>query len=235
MKNYLIFLLLSTALLCPDPATGQIDQNLTSIEIMGSQGVFESGFLIRPEGRYRQTKGSPYLYDEWKPGRVWMSGDTLPIKLSLRYNIYGNEMQFLYEQDTFAISNPFSVRGIELDGRYFEFLAFMHHGNENMAWFEVLIDGPYRLLSWHGVRLDAGREPMTPYHPQNEYNRFVHVKKHYLQTPDNPDPMEAPDIRKEWVRLAGERGGVVKEFIRDERIRLHREDDLIRLVMKLND
>ena len=208
--------------------------NLSSMEIIGAQGVYESAFLIRPEGRYSQVKGSPYLNEEWQDSKVWIEGDTVAGSFFMRYNIYGNEMQFIYGSDTFAVSNPLSIERIEIDQRVFEYLAFDHHDNANMAYFEVLVDGDYRLLVRYEVRLDAGRQAMTPYHPQNDSDHFVQIKTFYIQQPGQPNPQELPDSRKDWLKLAGEDEAGLKMFFEENRIRFHRESDLIRIIEQLN-
>lgn len=210
------------------------EKDLTSVEILSSQGVYESAFMIRPEGRYRKIKGTPYLNAKWMPGKVWLEGDSVPANFYMRYNVYGNEMQFIYKQDTFAIANPLSLSKIELDNQQFEYLAFLHYENINMAYFVVITDGAYRLLARHEVRLQAGREPMTPYHPQNEYDRFVHLKSYYLQGPDEPNPFPVPASKKDWYAFAGKQKDELKAFLKEEKIHLTREEDLVKLIDFIN-
>ncbi len=208
--------------------------SLSSVEIMGAQGVFESAFMIRPEGRYKKVKGSPYLDSKWQASQVWLGSDSIPTEFPMRYNIYGNEMQFVHEADTFAIANPLSIRKILLGDHWFEYMDFIHNGNDNLAYFEILVSGPYRLLVLHRVILSAGKEPLTPYHPQNDYDRFVSSRKYYVQTPGSPVPVLMQESRSAWITLSGNNKENFKNYIKSEKIRFHKEEDLIKLVEFLN-
>lgn len=203
---------------------------LVSIDILNDQGIFESAFKIRPEGRYREIQGSPYLNPDWKMGQIWLEGDSLPGIFSMRYNVYGNEMQFIVGNDTFAITNPFVVSSIVLDNREFKYLAFDHNGNDNMAYFEVIAEGKYRLLALHKTILNQGKEPLTPYHPQTQNDQFLYVKTYFLQTPDEPNPVKVKDSKKFWATHLHENRTELNAFIRENRIRISRESDLVKLI-----
>lgn len=217
----------------PNQSWGQ-SASANSFEVITSKGISSSAFRIRPEGRYRQIKGSPYLNEQWTAGQVWLDGDSIPGSFLMRYNIYGNEMQFIFNADTFAIGNPLLINDLDLDGRRFKYLAFMYNDNPNMAFFETLVEGKWRLLARHQVVLQAGREPMTPYHPQNEYDRFVHQVIYYLQTADNPSPQPAPNSKREWLVLAASKQEQVNSYIKNNKLKVNRQEDLKRLVAFYN-
>jgi len=233
MRNAFIFVTFILFVWCYSPTYGQSDK-LSTIEVISSDGIYESAFRIRPEGRYEKIKGSPYLEENWTQGQIWLEGDSLPGIFDMRFNVYGNEMQYIYEKDTFAIGNPFSIDKILFSNRHFEYLAFLYNDNQNMAYFEVLVEGKVRLLARYQVSLKLGKKPLTAYHPQNEYDWFVQGRVYYLQTAGQPNPTVIPDRKRIWIDLAEEDNGEMSRFIKDNRLKLNREKDLIRLVEYLN-
>lgn len=189
---------------------------------------------IHPEGRYAEVKGSPYLYDSWSDGRIILKDDTVGAGFRLRYNVYGNEMQFINKADTFAISNPLKLNAVWLNGHRFEYLPFTLNKNENMAYFEVLAEGKIRLLVRHSSRLESGMDPVTPYHCQNSYDRFVSGKVYYYQTAEMELPRELPSGRSAFLSIKEFNRPDLKEFIHARKIRLHNDQDLAVLFTWIN-
>ena len=228
----LIFIFVGFMLSLPSQAQ---NDNLSSIEVISSAGVFESAFMIRPEGRYKKVHGSPYLNEAWLSGLIWLDGDTVAGKYLMRYNVYGNEMQFIHKQDTFAVSNPLLIDRIQRGNQVFEYLPFIHRDNQSIAYFEVLEEGFFRLLVRHRVRLLRGKEPVTPYHSQNQYDRFVTGSTYYIQHHGDAIPVEVPKKKADWIKLAGLNGGKFKSFLHSEKIRLQKKDDIIKTLKYLNE
>ncbi len=204
--------------------------------------IFSTGFdgsriayHIQPEGRYTEIKGSPYLSDEWINGAIQLKTDSVPSPFRMRYNIYGNEMQFIYLKDTFAVSNPYKVAAVWLENRRFEYLSFVINENQQYAYFEVMVDGPYRLLKLHGARLDAGRDPVTPYHCQNSTDRFVKTESWYYQSEAMPVPEALPGSARSLSRIFQKSIPGLLEQMKTMRFRIHRETDLVRIFSWMNE
>ncbi len=189
---------------------------------------------IRPEGRYADIKGSPYLDESWKPGRIYLVSDTVGAAFLMRYNVYANEMQFISHADTLAISNPLKVKRIFLDGRCFEYLPFLLNGNENMAWFSILESGKNRLLLRYGSRLERGSDPVTPYHCQNASDHFAAGKYYYYQTTEMAMPAEIPTNRNAFTGIKAFGNPEIREYIKVHKISLRNEKDLADLFSWIN-
>ncbi len=210
-------------------------QNTRYLEIF-STGMDGSqvALHIRPEGRYREIKGSPYLYNSWLPGGIMLKEDSIGAEFSIRYNVYGNEMQFISKNDTFAIANPLKVNKVNIGEHHFEYLPFNLNGNDNMAWFEVINTGKNRLLIRYATRMEGGMDPVTPYHCQNSSDRFVTSKYYYYQTVSMDSPQEIPTGRKAFLSLQDFNRPNVKDFVHNNKIKLHKEEDLRELFTWMN-
>jgi hypothetical protein len=186
----------------------------------------QMAYHIRPEGRYVEMKGSPYLYEAWSDGRIMLKDDTVGAEFSMRYNVYGNEMQFINGADTFAIANPLKLNAVWLEGHRFEYLPFTLNKNANMAYFEVLNPGKVRLLVRHSSRIETGMEPVTPYHCQNSSDRFVTGKVYYYQTIEMDMPSELPSGKRDFLSIRAFNRPELKEFMHSQKIRMRNEQDL---------
>lgn len=231
----ILILLLIGLLLSFNTLSGQevSTGNPNYIQVNNTMGdVFNYAFQIRPEGRYQQIKGSPYLYEEWIEGRVKMAGDSVFLHFPMRYNLYANEMQFIFRQDTFAVANPLAVEEIQLEDHRFVYLPFHHRDNLNMAYFEILVEGPVDLLLRRESRLEWGTDPVTPYHCQNDHDRFVKKSIYYYWEEGQDEPVEMPPYPREVYRLDFVKPH--KEYIKENRLKVRKEDDLIQLFNWIN-
>ena len=211
------------------------DKGLHFVEVYstGYDGT-QLAYHINPEGRYQEIKGSPYLFEEWKEGAILLKDDSVPVSFKMRFNIYGNEMQFIYGSDTFAISNPHKVQSVWIDGRKFQYQPFIVNNNQHYGYFEVLADGKYRLLKLNGARLDAGTEPVTPYHCQNSSDRFVRTIAYYYQDPSGADPSMLSTTRMNLASIRSGSGEKARDYLHDEKLRPGKEADLVRFFEWLN-
>ncbi len=183
-------------------------------------------FHIRPEGRYANVKGSPYLDSVWRSGRIFLKADTIGSEFLVRYNVYGNEMQFLHKSDTLAISNPLMVEVILLAGHRFEYLPFLWNKNENMAWFKIIADGKARFMVRYSSRLETGTDPVSPYHCQNSADRFVSGKHYYYQLSGMAMPAEMPANKNAFLSIKKFNSQEIIDFIRSKRISFRDEEDM---------
>ena len=189
--------------------------------------LFHYSFQISPDERLTEIRGTPFFNEAWQDAEVELVHDTLIYYFPMRYNMYVNQMQFIYREDTFSIGNPLMVDHVQLGGHRFVYLPF-HLGEQfNMAWFEVMTEGWPRLLVRHESRLDAGSVPVTPYHCQNDYSRFVKRSVSYYMTAEMDEPVEIPLSRKKFDSLDILDG--YRDSIRELRINPRRQGDLVEL------
>ncbi|MFA6483742.1 MAG: hypothetical protein WCW62_14265 [Bacteroidales bacterium] len=227
MKTKIIFISLFFWVMFSAKGQENIKQQQTFVEIFSTGFDFSPVVIpIRPEGRYSDIKGSPYLSDQWADGSIMLINDTDSAGFRMRYNVYGNEMQFIHDADTMAIANPLKLNAVWLNGRRFEYLPFILNKNENMAYFEIITEGKIKLLVRHSIRLESGMDPVTPYHCQNSTDRFVAGKFYYYQTVGMEKPEELPLGKGAFLSLPPFNRPEVKEFIHERKIRLQKQDDL---------
>ena len=184
--------------------------------------------------QYLSVEGSPYLYKSWSAGRILLVNDTVGAEYRIRFNVYGNEMQFINKSDTLIIANPQMISAILLDGHRFEYLPYFQGTTQEMTYFEVIAEGKVRLLVRHSCRLDKGSGEVTPYSGRSTNDRFISEKFFYYQTVEMESPGELPLARNTFLSLPGFNTPDVKEYMTSQKIKLRNEQDLLKLFTWIN-
>lgn len=208
-------------------------QQLNYIEVTGYSGS-RMAIQKRLDNRYETIAGSPYLVDSWQAGRVFLSDDTTGIELSMRYNVFGQEMEFVNRMDTLVISYPEKIDKIILDGHLFQYQNYMIDGNQLSSFFEVLVQGKTKLLVRFHCRLEKGTTEITPYSVVGKKDRFVQEKIYYYQTIDMDMPDILPVSRKTFLSLPVFNRTEIQDLLKLKKTNPRREDDLVALFRAIN-
>lgn len=188
----------------------------------------------RLDNKYNTVKGSPFLNEAWSDGRIMLINDSVGAELKMRFNVYGNEMQFIDGADTLIITNPMRLHALWLDGRRFEYLPYRTGTSEKATYFEVLITGKVKLLLRHSCRLQKGSTDVTPYSSGVTDDQFVPEKSYYYQNIDMETAGELPLVRKGFISIPEFSIPEVEEFMKAKKIKLRDEKDLITLFTWIN-
>lgn len=141
------------------------------------------------EKKYTDIEGSPYLFDKWKKGELVMSDSKVKEGVSLRYNIYEEQLEVLNNKQTLALF-PSSIQ---------EFTIHTHDENERQInyrfrngfniqsyskddFFQVLYDGENKLLAKLKTQLIEGSG--SSYGRTDGGSIFQHSKEYYIVKPD---------------------------------------------------
>ena len=88
--------------------------------------------------------GSPYLSEEFIVGTMTALNGTVIPGLKYRYDIYGDEMQFILNMDTATINKPLALRSLEIGDQKFQYEVFMLDANRvATGYFEIIEEGGY--------------------------------------------------------------------------------------------
>jgi hypothetical protein len=208
-------------------------QQLNYLEVTGYSGS-RMALQKRFDNRYETIAGSPYLVDFWQPGRVFVPDDTTGIEFSMRYNVLGQEMEFVNRMDTLVISYPEKIDKIILDDHLFQYQNYMDDGNQLSAFFEILLQGRTKLLVRYHCRLERGTTEITPYSGEGKKDRFVQEKIYYYQTIDMDMPDILPVSRKTFLLLPVFNGTEIQDLLKLNKTNPRREDDLVVLFTAIN-
>lgn len=188
-------------------------------------------FMASSADGYKDVKGSPYLSSEFVEGAIYTkSGDVFPGEY--RYDIYANRVQFMNNDILYQVAYPDSVLKIEIGDITLKYVEYRDGNEARKGYFIVLEDGDCLLLQQKNkVWYDA--LPAKPYQTP-EPARFGNGKDLLFLQYGN-----APAVRvtneKDVIKLLGSKGAEAKIIIDTEKLKVNKEQDLIRLVRRLNE
>ncbi|MEZ5199131.1 MAG: hypothetical protein R2764_22935 [Bacteroidales bacterium] len=170
---------------------------------------------------------SMYLDDEWKTATVILKDNTVKENLSIRYNIYTQQMQFIQNSDTLAFGNPVEIASVVFDGRTFIFSSFYCNDQVKQGYFEVMCGGECKLLLHRCIKYKYVEECSDP-NTEFVKEEYFLGKKFYILRNDQP-AIVLPNKKNDVVDLLSNSNVDIKSYIRENKIKINQEKDLIKL------
>ena len=180
-----------------------------------------------------RIEGSMYLDDDFKLGELILVDDSYKDGAFYRYNVYSNEMEIVEEKDTLAIISPERIKYLKFNDGTFVFTKFKYKNKINRGYFELLVNGNYKLLLRRIAIFEPYNPPYTALHSGSEYDRFIILKSYYLQKDGNP----ALKIRKNKqyiLSILKDKRKELEKYIKQNKLKIHKDKDLIDLVNYYN-
>ncbi len=171
---------------------------------------------------YLGEKGSMYLFKNWEPAVIVLSdGNVLENRL-VRYDLYHQQMQFVYNGDTLAFASPDEISHVTVHGKKYVFTDFIENSKMNQSLMEVLNDGKCKLLV--NKRVD---------YIILSNNSCVISKHYYIKKGENP--AEEVGLKCKYVVSAfpGDENEI-RRYIKKNKLRFKTCKDLCRVVEYYN-
>ncbi len=169
------------------------------------------------------------LRDEYESGLT----ETNQINGLFRYNLYAQEFEMIYGKDTFAIKSPLDVQNISLSNKKFIYGFYIDRefGNDYLgsSYFEVLNDGSCKLLVRHDVKIRSQSGPVTHNWAGSESDSFVKIRQLYFQQADGMEVKQLKKNKKYLKMIFADKYFEVERYIKDERININDEKELIKV------
>lgn len=178
---------------------------------------------------YEYVQGSCYLNDNFIDGRMTLDiGKTY--EGPIRYDMYADQIEFKNSaNEIFILQNPGAVRMVILDTlqfNYFEPGVF----KDIQGFYEILLIGDYSLYKKYQIFL-KNPDSAGPGIYANAAMFIPQDSKYYIMDPD----ANFKEIRnKKDLLLSDTNTDELEEFIKNNKIKVRKEKDLIRFTEFLN-
>ncbi|MEM7380819.1 MAG: hypothetical protein AAF361_06415 [Bacteroidota bacterium] len=179
-----------------------------------------------------KAEGSPYLEEEFKYGRVY-AYDSLKLKGEMRYNAYRSEIEVAEDDDSYfsLLKRPYI--SVEIDNEIFKMYTYTDVNNlSRVAYFNPRNKGKAVLLFKPEIKLRKGRVPSTSY---DRYvpPTYIDISTYYIKTGE--EPAERVRLKKkDIVSVLKNKKTEVVAYIKDEKLNMSKEADVIRLLNYYN-
>jgi hypothetical protein len=155
-----------------------------------------------------------------------------------RYNLYAQEFEMVFDQDTFAIIAPFNVESITVSNKKFIHGFYVKRGLSQdylgSSYFEVLNDGKCKLLLRHAVKIKSGDAPVTYNWANAGTDAFVKYQQLFYQQEEGSEILPLKKKKKILRKLFSEKYDEIMDYIRTEDLNVKRNDDLAQVFTYYN-
>jgi hypothetical protein len=187
---------------------------------------------------YREIKGSPYLSDTFKNGQYYLNGESQG-HFYLRYNVYNDQIEILVDaspenlnldEPSFDAFLKYDKSKVVLDGKTIRSYYYNDdNGNTSNSYFiEVNTTDKLTLLLRKRCVLTPAEKAVTP----NEADRaakFTIYDDYYIISEGEKYPKKIELKKRKLLKEFPEQADALKVFIKEEKINLSEESDLVKL------
>ncbi|WP_224489914.1 hypothetical protein [Robertkochia flava] len=179
---------------------------------------------------YSGIDGSPYLDgSEFSKGYMVKDGKSIP-NIDLRYNAYKDKIEIKISEEKIYATNPNNENDFIIKGRLFTQVDFTYKESERKGYMECLsCEGEARLFKRHYKIFEQAKQGRTGY-DQNTPPRFISREDYFLQLPGMEKAIELEGSNKKIEEQFGTLDKEMTQFIKEQRLKLKKEEDLIRFI-----
>ena len=177
------------------------------------------------------TEGTPYLFEEFQDGELYFRDMTKMSGLKLNYNCTTGDVLFQYGGDAYITTRDDIDYFVIYPSGQDTVLLFYKQllPNRRKAEFLEIMYNDHSLLLKRHLKDYKEASVKTPYHANREFNEYVDKEEYYLKLISN-DIYNFKPTKKDILSLFPEKSEMISDFIKNEKIRLKDEPDLIRVI-----
>jgi len=226
MKKYticmIIFFSVSSQLLL-----GQLPFSLTQVpNPFPSEFTKDKKYNVEKTEEYKDIDGTPYLCIEFQPGTFYLK-DSKKIELPIRYNIYRDEMEYLFNGISYVVGSPDSLEKVIFAGSEFRYLPNISKG----GYFELFESGKCALIQKKVVeyRPSEGSKPIVGILPAT----FIRNNDELYFVINQTQTFKISSISS-VIKALEDQKVKIESFIKQEKIKNIKKENLIKIVKYYN-
>lgn len=190
-----------------------------------------------------RTKGNQFLFESWTVGNVTLVDGSVAKNRMLNYNGYTDQLHLF---NTVTLKNivleksaihEFSLLNKAInDTLFFRSIdaKVPYSGKQEKVFVQVLQQGRFTLLAFRQV-VETGKETFQQSNKVTEIKVVKPKTKFFIQFPDKSVVPFSPTGKSSVKTTFIDENETVKKLIKDNKLRLKRENDLIKLIQLLNE
>jgi hypothetical protein len=176
------------------------------------------------------TIGDPYLDENFDKGEIYFYDSTVLVDIYLRYNVFQDKMEVLYEGDTFGIQPSYKIVGLKLGDRTFvnslrydEFTKQFDYG-----YFQELVDGKTLLLKRY-EKTKTYSSFANNYTGGGDKNFHYHDKTFLYYKVGPESAIKIKKSKKKFFKMFDDKSDLIEEFTEENNLSFRKEEDLIEI------
>jgi hypothetical protein len=174
------------------------------------------------------TEGSEYLEENFVNGEILTSQSDHFTDIPMRYNAFKDEIEVkLHDSIIYGLTDPSRIQQILLRNKVLIHKDFYSESGKNSGYLFVLYQGNSSLCC-RNTKIFKERIPSNGITPETPARIIDRPKEYYIQIKN-----ELPRIfssKKDLLQLLGSHSTEVENFLKKEKVKLNRDEDLIKVL-----
>lgn len=185
----------------------------------------------------KSIKGSVYIQESFMPARLTTVDGTKIY--NLKYNAYNDEIEIQNEnQEPNALNKNIDNLLITFiaDSKTYEAIDYLNdEGNASRGYFVHINDAnnKYQLLIREAIKF-VDRKPAKTGYDKSKPAEFKRLSDTYFVKNGNNPAVEFPKNKKDLSKIFPEKYDTISSFIKENRIKTSKEEDLVELFNYIN-
>ena len=184
------------------------------------------------DNRYEGVKGTPYAFEEWNQGEIYLSNKQKTTVNSLNYNCFENEIAYKEDDsDVIRILNKYTVDlfQVKQGGELLTFVPVRLKADEEAVFVQVLYDLGSRVYKVYKKEfLKANYE--GGYSADRKYDEFVDKYDLLIMKQGEKTLYKIKKSKKYVVSLFPEKEKEISTFIKESKLDLKEENSIVKLM-----
>ncbi len=183
------------------------------------------------KGEIENYEGSPYMDEEFTAATIKSSDNQAYEKVPLRYNVYYDLFEVQIEDIVYNLKRGGIVSEVSFPGHSFIYSEYEYLSTEGEGYLELVEKGTYTLYKKYQVVFKEA-EPAQPY--QDPKPAMFQERDPLFFISYNENLPVFIKNKNGLLDIAGENEKVLKDFIKDNGLKVRDEDDMVKAVEFLN-
>jgi len=171
-------------------------------------------------------------FNDWTKASVTLTDGKYLSDRLVRYNIYNQQMEFVHEGDTAAFGDPEEISTVVLNGHEFIYRDFEYEDEVKKGYFEVLVNGDCQLLLHRCIAFRLIEDCSDP--NTNFVKEHYYLSQKYFISENCKTAIFLPNKKKEIIVMFENSDKDIKSFIKENKIKICKEEDLKDLISYYN-
>ncbi len=181
---------------------------------------------------FDEYDGSMYMKARYKESSI-INEQTGTYDVKLKYNIYTDALELTQGSKLYEIVKSPTLHA-RIDDDYFYYCDFKNQRGLNRSGYYILVElnDKYRIYKKLTLKIT---EPEKKQHVNNgiaEAGELRSITSYYIE--EDGVIVQLPLNKKDILAIFTDKGPELKEYLKKEKIRLRKEEDLIRFVARYN-
>ncbi len=191
-------------------------------------------YVTNMDNLYEGVKGNPYLFNEWKPGNIYLSDNKLIKNVNIKYDIYADNLFYLNSSsgDSLIINRAMIDKFEIIDeapGEIYvmEKMSLKPEKSDKDKFVRILYSGKSKFILRY-VKMLIKATYKGPYPTGNRYDEFCDSKQYYFLS-DEGTITKVKLNKKSVIKLLSDKEKEIKAFVNEQGLAMDNERNVAKV------